>query len=469
MANDRHDDLSALRNKDRYTSKNRRSSARSSSRSHTGSTPRATRVQNAANNYQREAYGNAQQNHYNYVDEDEYSPYQDRDRYRRIVKKPKSKLRRALSVCAVLIVVAALGIGGVAFAQTLPITITLNGTEFSVSGQKTIDDVLRASGIKPKAGDLLAIDGSILEEGGGAPFQAIINGTPTSDSTAKLNDGDVVEIKDGETIEEPSQTTEEVQPFDVIEEGNGAIHVLEGEGVDGKKSVKTGEVSGIVQETIVQEPTNITRRNLTPDVGGEKVVALTFDDGPWGEYTSEILDILSENGAKATFFTVGGRIRGDDVDRVKRAAAEGHQICTHTFDHASGSGQGVNLGYMTPEEQVNEIEQGYAAIEEVTGTKASRVIRTPGGNFGPDVMRNLQPLITAEIGWNIDTTDWEQPGAGAIAAQIESAWPGAIILMHDGGGDRSQTVAALREALPYLRDQGYRFITIDELMSYPLA
>ena len=123
---------------------------------------------------------------------------------------------------------------------------------------------------------------------------------------------------------------------------------------------------------------------------------------------------------------------------------------------------------MTPEEQVAEIQKGYDAIEAATGTEASRAIRTPGGNFGPDVIRNLRPLITSEIGWNIDTTDWKRPGVDSIVAQIKSAKPGYIILMHDGGGDRSQTVEALRQALPYLKEQGYKFVTIDELLEYPL-
>lgn len=469
MTNGSYDDPSPLRDQSRYTRKGRRSKMRSSSRSNTGSTPRVSRARNASL-YDRSAYTYAQRvSGHNYIDEEEMSPYRDRERYRRIEKKPKSKARRFASFLLVLGLIAIVGVGGVAFAQTLPITITLNGTSFEVGGNKTIEDVLRKSGIKPKPGDLVAIDGSILEEGKGQPFCAVINGKPTSDPQAKLSAGDVVELKNGEAIEEPSEVIEEVQPFEIIEQGNGPIHVLEGEGVDGQKRTKTGKTSGLVIEEVLQEPANITRHNFTPEVGGDKVIALTFDDGPWQDYTAQILDILRDNGAKATFFTVGGRISGDGVELVKRAVAEGHQVCTHSFDHASGSGEGVNLGYMTPEEQVAEIEQGYAAIEAATGTPASRVIRTPGGNFGPEVMRPLQPIITAEIGWNIDTTDWEQPGVDAIAGQIEGAWPGAIVLMHDGGGDRSQTVEALRRALPALRDQGYRFITIDELMSYPLV
>ena len=308
----------------------------------------------------------------------------------------------------------------------------------------------------------------MLQEGGGEPFCATVNGKPATNTAAKLASGDVVEVTDGASVEEASETTEEAIPYAFEREGNGAIHLVEGEGTDGLKRFKTGSVSGLTSEETVQEPVNLVRRNGTPNVGGEKVVALTFDDGPWPEYTAQVLNVLAEHGAKATFFTVGDRINGEGADLVRRAAAEGHQICTHSFDHAAGSGQSVNLGYMTAEEQVAEIQKGYEAIEAATGAPASRVFRAPGGNYEDDVMRNVGPLISAEIGWNIDSQDWRKPGAGAIADQVKNAWPGSIVLMHDGGGDRSQTVEALRQALPYLVSQGYRFVTMDELMSHPL-
>lgn len=369
----------------------------------------------------------------------------------------------------ILLVLVAFGVGTYFVVQSLPASITLNGSSIDVGGGKTLSDALHASGIKPKPGDLVAVDGSVLEEGKGEPFHATINGETTDDINAKLTSGDVVELGDGNPVEEPSETAEATTPFAHEEEGRGPIHLIEGEGADGMKRTKTGSISGAVVEEVTQEPVNALRRNVSPDVGDEKVVALTFDDGPWPESTAAVLDVLAENGAKATFFTVGNRIDGEGVELVKRAAAEGHQICTHSYDHAAGDGKSVNLGYMKPEDQVAEVQKGYEAIEAATGTEASHVFRAPGGNYGEDVMRNVGPLVSAEIGWNIDSQDWRKPGVGAIVDQIKSAWPGAIILMHDGGGDRSQTVEALKEALPYLKSQGYRFVTMDELLSYPLS
>lgn len=397
------------------------------------------------------------------------SPYRDQSRYLRGTTKPPDPRKRTLAVIAAVVVLAAVAIGGFALYQSMPAAITLNGAHLNVGGDKTLADALRASGIKPKPGDLVAVDGSVLEEGGGEPLHAIINGQPTTDRSAKLNSGDVVELSNGNAVEEPADVVEESIPYTFEQVGNGPIHVLEGQGADGAKRTKTGSISGLTVEEVTQEPINATRRNVSPDVGGERVIALTFDDGPWAESTAQVLDVLAENDAKATFFTVGNRIEGEGANLVKRAAAEGHQICTHSFDHAAGDGQSVNLSYMSAEQQVAEIEQGYAAIESALGTEASRVFRAPGGNYDDNVMRNAQPLVSAEIGWNIDSRDWEKPGVDDVVWEIQNAWPGSIVLLHDGGGDRSQTVEALKRALPYLKGQGYRFVTIDELMEYPLV
>lgn len=374
---------------------------------------------------------------------------------------------RILAGIAIAVVIA---LGAYLFVQSIPTSITFNGSSLDVRGSRDLQEALRVSGAAPQPGDLVAVDGSVLEAGQGEPFHATVNGEVVSDLGRHLASGDVVTMTDGKDVEEPANVVETAIPWVPDVEGRGAIHLMEGSGQDGVKATKTGTISGKTAEQVIREPVNARQRNVTPDVGDDKVIALTFDDGPWSDQTGAILDILTQNGAKATFFTVGNRIEeGDGAQYVQREASEGHQICTHTYDHAAGSGQSVNLGYMTPEERVAEIEKGYAAIEAVTGTKASRLVRTPGGNFGPEVVHSIGPLIKAEIGWNIDSGDWRRPGFGAIVNQLENAWPGCIVLMHDGGGDRSQTIAALKIALPYLKERGYRFVTMDELMQYPLA
>ncbi len=366
---------------------------------------------------------------------------------------------------AVLVLALAASIAFAAYSA--PITITVNGSSLKITGFKTVQAAFVAAGEPAQAGNLVDVEGEILEEGQGSRFSFTINGQEGSSASTWLSDGDEVRFFDGEDIEEASESSEVSIPFDTIDQGNGTIHVLESEGVEGTGIAKTGKISGKTVTQVITEPQNRVYCRYSPDIGDDKVIALTFDDGPWDTYTSEILDILEENDAKATFFTVGSRISGDEADLVMQAAAAGHQICTHTWDHASGSGNGVSLAYMSAEEQRNEIIKGLAAIEEATGAAASTVIRAPGGNFPTEVWQNVNDLITAEIGWTIDTKDWSKPGTSAIVEAIESATSGDIILMHDGGGDRSQTVEALSEALPYLKEQGYTFITIDELLEYP--
>ena len=146
----------------------------------------------------------------------------------------------------------------------------------------------------------------------------------------------------------------------------------------------------------------------------------------------------------------------------------GCDIGTHTWDHAEGSGQGVSLIKMSTDERKQEVQKGLEAIKNATGQEASTIFRCPGGNFDTSVATDLEGIVTAEIGWNVDTTDWKKPGADVIAQRIQSAGPGNIILMHDGGGDRSQTIEGLRQALPKLKEQGYSFITVQELLEkYP--
>jgi peptidoglycan/xylan/chitin deacetylase (PgdA/CDA1 family) len=260
----------------------------------------------------------------------------------------------------------------------------------------------------------------------------------------------------------------EEQAQGVTFEGSGAMHLVESQGTSGKTSIKTGAVSGITATSQAEDTQDAQIKFFNVDTGDNKVIALTFDDGPWDTYTNEILDILAENNAKATFFTVGERVE-KNPDLVARERSEGHQVCTHTWDHAEGSGQGVNLGYMTDEERVSEVTQGYQAIADACGidvSEVSQAIRAPGGNFSTEVAKSVLNYITAEVGWNIDTEDWRRPGASTIAARILKATNGNIVLMHDGGGDRSQTVEALRTALPQLVEQGYTFVTIDELLTY---
>lgn len=376
-----------------------------------------------------------------------------------------------LVVVAVILVAGASTALGVMWVNHSRIEVTVNGQKVSASRGYTVADAKKELGIEPKPGRLLAIDESVIDERGGDSQSVTIDEkeVPVDEADGtELDDGDVVEVADGH------DRTEEVEEFEeIIEHGNadsdrtangywaGAIHML-GKGHDGKRVTRTGKVSGISVTEDVEPMTDAGYKtySIHPE---EKVVALTFDDGPW-ETTNELLDVLEENEAKATFFVIGNQVE-EHADAVRRAHDMGCQICTHTWDHAAGSGQGVNLTYMSADEQATEIDKGRDAITKVLGEEAPRILRAPGGNFYGSIIDVLWDRLDYEIGWDLDTMDWSRPGVSHIEEVILSAEPGNVILMHDGGGDRSQTIEACRRALPKLKERGYRFVTVDELLA----
>ncbi|MDO4848835.1 MAG: polysaccharide deacetylase family protein [Coriobacteriia bacterium] len=385
-------------------------------------------------------------------------------------RRPRRR-RRLWPIVLLIVVVVLAGVGVNLYLNPPFFTVSVNGAEQSVSAGMTVQGCIDEGLAAPSAGNLIAVDGSVAQQGGGSAFTATVNGQQADGSTV-LKSGDQVQIDNGADVEEGyTETTEAVAhgtsgtDYSTLSSYyNGSIHVMSA-GEDGEKTVKTGNVSGKTVETVTKEPVDAGYSSYTVNTNGEKVIALTFDDGPWATTTSEILDILKENGAHATFFQIGNQV-ANMADVEKRIVDEGNQVGTHTWDHASGSGQGVNLTYMSASEQREEITKGFDAIESVLGTSITHVMRAPGGNYYGSLVDNLSDLVTAEIGWDLDTEDWSRPGADSIAQVILSVKPGQVILMHDGGGDRSQTVEALRTALPQLIAQGYKCVTIDELMSY---
>ena len=385
-------------------------------------------------------------------------------------RKPSGSLRNKLIAGAVAVAVVAIGI----FAFTTwdankAVSVTINGQQQTIEGQqRTIEGLLDTNTVSVTPGNYVAIDGSVMREGEGTRATATINGQGTEDFSTRLNEGDDISLTNGSDITEEYTEGEPQALQPTLEvQGTGAVHLYTQKGEPGEKVVRTGNESGKTAEVTTKEPVNGVVQYYNVNTNGDKVIALTFDDGPWDTSTAAILDTLKEYDAKATFFTVGQKISGHE-DLLQRAANEGHEIGTHTWDHAEGSGQGVSLILMSSDERKQEVEKGLQAIKDATGQDASLMFRSPGGNFDASVASDLSDLIDAEIGWNIDTGDWQKPGVDTIAQRIESAGPGEIILMHDGGGDRSETVAALKQALPKLKEEGYRFVTVSELInSYP--
>ncbi|HET7121099.1 MAG TPA: polysaccharide deacetylase family protein [Solirubrobacterales bacterium] len=184
-----------------------------------------------------------------------------------------------------------------------------------------------------------------------------------------------------------------------------------------------------------------------------KVVALTFDDGP-SEYTPEFLRVLREKGVPGTFFEVGQEMPGRE-DVMRQILAEGDEIGDHTMNHVEFPGS-------------SQIAGAAARIKAYTHFQPC-LFRPPGGGVDSGVISTAGSLGMRTINWDVDPRDWSLPGTGAIYSNIVGhAEPGSIILMHDGGGPRSETLAALPQVIDTLRARGYGFATVSELLGYKI-
>lgn len=189
----------------------------------------------------------------------------------------------------------------------------------------------------------------------------------------------------------------------------------------------------------------------------ERIVALTFDDGPHPRYTPMILDILAEYDAKATFFVIGKNLE-EYGEVTKRAVREGHEVGNHTYSHPALSG--VSRG-----ELMREILATESLIEETIGTSPS-VFRPPEGYCHDGIKEVAGQNGFSVILWDIDTRDWAGGNYRDIAEHVmKRTVPGSIILFHDYIAKNSPTPAVLKEILPRLTAAGYRFVTVSELLS----
>ena len=188
----------------------------------------------------------------------------------------------------------------------------------------------------------------------------------------------------------------------------------------------------------------------------EKVIALTVDDGPWPETTEEMLDIFQQNDVKATFFWIGKSIE-NSPEIARRVVAQGHAIGNHTWHHWYDP--------MDAATAASEIDRTAKLIYETTGVKTT-FFRPPGGVLNNGLAKYAQEQNYSVVMWSVTSADTDpraQPEA-FVDNVLKGAKPGAIVLMHDGGGDRSRTIKALPDMIAGLKKEGYRFVTIPELM-----
>lgn len=192
-----------------------------------------------------------------------------------------------------------------------------------------------------------------------------------------------------------------------------------------------------------------------------KQVALTFDDGPDAIVTPKILDILKENNIKATFFILGNRAKAHP-ETVRRIKEEGHAIGNHSWSHP-------NFTEISTEEALNQVMDTQDELNDIIGYRPS-LFRPPYGALDEDKKEAIQDMDLAIVNWSVDTMDWSglpaQEIMGIIHKQLK---PGGIILQHTANGKNhlANTLEALQLLIPDLKDQGYSFVTVPDLLHLP--
>lgn len=263
-------------------------------------------------------------------------------------------------------------------------------------------------------------------------------------------------------------------PYEVEFIGEGDILKVKSQLQKGSRYLEIDEKTGFCTDEsykIMPSSYVIERSGLHP-----KTVALTFDDGPVSPYTSQILDILKEYNVSATFFVIGENIQ-NNMDILERIWDEGHEIGNHSFTHP-------NIAEVSEKRAALELNATERAIQSITG-HSSILFRAPyNADSEPTSAEEIKPILLAAargyitVGEYIDPEDWnpqitDQSGTRKRTAQdianqmIEElhAGHGNAVLLHDGGGDRSQTVNALKLAIPRLLSEGYHFARVSDLMN----
>lgn len=187
-----------------------------------------------------------------------------------------------------------------------------------------------------------------------------------------------------------------------------------------------------------------------------RLVALTFDDGPWPGATPAVLEILAHEGVRATFFWIGQQLERYP-DLARQVVTEGHAVGNHTYSHRSAA---------SPlEVAAQEIERTSALIERVTGVRTT-LFRPPGGHLENGLVKYALERGYVVVMWSAlsGDTDPKYSAAEIVNNVLGRVRAGSIVLLHDGGGDRSRTLAALPELIERLRAEGYRFVTVPQLL-----
>ena len=276
------------------------------------------------------------------------------------------------------------------------------------------------------------------------------------DTTKPLDQEDLAKL---ETIK-PGNTVTQI--------GKGNLVTIADERTDGTRRItidNKNKTKPLATEVYYKFPSYLTVVHQSR--GPLDAVSLTFDDGPDSKWTPQILDILKAKGVKATFFAVGANME-KYPNIVKRIVDEGHMIGVHTYSHP-------NIALVSEERAHLEFNATQRLTETITN-HSTILFRPPyNADTNPREPEELVPIkLTQEMGYititeDIDPEDWSEPGADAILERIKKGrlQGGSIVLLHDAGGDRRQTVEALPSIIDYLRKRGDAILSLPEMLGIP--
>ena len=343
------------------------------------------------------------------------------------------------------------------------VDITVNDETVGVRINSTIQQYIDDNGLSEQydSGNLLAVDDSVLERGAGDRYAVTLDGeeVPVDElGEHELTGGEVLTIGDGKDVyEEHDVEATTIEPTITID-GHGAVQYVSQWGIPGRSEVWTGHTSGKTQDRgVVQEVVNceVSAVSVVPD-DGERVVALTFDEGP-SEYTEQILEILEEKDVEATFFLSGDAVDADP-EAASAIAESGNEIGSNTYSDTS-------LAQLSGDDLRSQITRGFDAIENATGKRVS-LLRAPFGTFPDTTWCESMDLVSAVISWNVDSGDWLLPGAESVAdTVVSSVKPGNVVLLTDSSATGAQLVEALPQIIDRLRENGYEILSLSDLIA----
>ncbi|MDQ1695098.1 MAG: hypothetical protein QOJ03_451, partial [Frankiaceae bacterium] len=316
--------------------------------------------------------------------------------------------------------------------------LTVNGSPVPAFDNDTVASALQAAGITLQPGHYLSVVQHRRLGGDGRPGRIYVDRQPAT-LTSPVTAGDAVLVEAGQDRVEPTETV-------VLRIGPAVPSALYVGGRPGIMRVTRGSLSHeVVASRVLRRPT--VGHLVRPGA-----VALTFDDGPALGWTPQVLKMLARHHVKATFCLIG-RQAAAHPRLVRAIARAGHALCDHTWDHD------LDLR-KRPKAQIGlDIHRGARAIIRATHGVAPTFFRAPGGNWSPTLERLARKQGMTSLKWTVDPRDWSRPGRHSILRTVYAELrPGGVILMHDGGGNRSQTIAALRVLLHRLPRIGYHFV-----------